>query len=63
MAPKRKVTFIVYAGDNEVLVTTPTLERKTKKQWFTEGRRDPEEYSRTVLYDACVEITSDTRFE
>ena len=38
--------FIVYVSNDEVLVTTKTLERDAIKEWFTDGGRDIEWYER-----------------
>ena len=38
--------FIVYVSNDEVLVTTKTLERDAIKEWFTDGGRDIEWYDR-----------------
>lgn len=55
--------FIVWVGNDEVLVTTKNLERDAIKQWFTDGGRDIEEYDRkeTLPGETAVGITSRMR--
>ena len=50
--------FIVYLGNDEVIVTTEKKEKKTIKIWFKDGDRDLEEYDREEVSDPAVELCS-----
>jgi len=54
----RKVTFVVYEGQDEVLVTVPSREKEMLREWFDAGMRPREEYDRTVIDDACVMVSA-----
>jgi hypothetical protein len=41
---KKSIQFVVYTADDEVIVTTPTKEKQTLRDWFTYGDRDVERY-------------------
>jgi len=48
--------FIVYAGDDEIIVTTANRESKMLKLWFEEGGRNREDYDRSEILDEAVEL-------
>jgi len=50
--------YIIYFGNDEVIVTTPENEAQTIKEWFIEGGRDLEDYDRELRYDEAVTITT-----
>lgn len=53
--------FIIYEGENdEVLITTPALEKECIQLWFTEGGRNIDEWHRATSREAVVEVTSRT---
>lgn len=55
--------FIVYVSNDEVLVTTKTLERDAIKEWFTDGGRDIEWYDRIERLpgETAVAVTNQMR--
>ena len=57
---KRFSWLIVYNGENgETIVTTSENEPNTVREYFTNGGRDIEEYSRYVNKDGHISITSE----
>lgn len=57
--PKRvsRENFIVYVGDDEVIVTTEALEKATLRTYFKDGDRDIDSYNREeVRNDEAVMI-------
>jgi hypothetical protein len=55
---KKKPTYIVYYGFDEIIVTTLGNEKKTIKTYFTEGGRDLNDFDREERYDEAVSISS-----
>lgn len=56
----RKMTkFVVYSGNDEVLVTTKKLEKKMLKEWFDEDGRNLDLYDRTIVKETAVNICCD----
>ena len=53
--------FIVYASNDEVLVTTAELEDQMIREWFEEGGRSLDEYDRVWSSDTAVGIKASTR--
>lgn len=53
--------FIVYASNDEVLVTTAELEEQMIREWFEEGGRSLDDYDREVHADAAVAVTASMR--
>ena len=45
--------IIIYAGQNEVIVSTPEQEATTIREYFTEGGRNIDEYDRVVAKGSC----------
>lgn len=61
--PRRKprVTFIAYVGHDEVLVTTPTLEKRFVVEWFDPiNGREQNDYERRVTADNGIKVLSRT---
>jgi hypothetical protein len=48
--------FVVYRGVDEVIVTTPSEEEETIREWFTEGGRELFNYDREEYDEHAVEI-------
>ncbi len=53
--------FIVYASNDEVLVTTGELEGQMIREWFEEGGRSLDDYDREVHADAAVSVPASRR--
>lgn len=51
--------FVVYTGDNEVLVTTIKKEDAALALWFVRGVRDANDYDRETTDDPAVRIKVD----
>jgi len=51
--------FIVYASDDELIVTTTEDEDETVKAYFEEGGRDINEYNREVVKGFFVAYSSE----
>jgi hypothetical protein len=61
MKKAKKNLFVIYSGPNEVLVTTPALEKKMLKEWFPTGpgrTRDVDAYQREITHhtEVCVQV-------
>ena len=53
------VTYVIYQGHGEVLVTTPDKEKEVIKLYFQKRYRAPlEEYDRTESREPCVCLNS-----
>lgn len=55
--------FIVYEGDDEVLVTTPELEPEALREWFTDGGRSLDDYDRTVSKENAIRISAQLQLD
>ena len=53
---ERKLFFITYTSDTEVIVITLNQEKKMLKVFFKEGERDLENYYRAEIYDFAVVV-------
>ena len=53
-----KEKFVVFAGHDEVIVTTKACEKKTVKVYFTDGGRNLDEYDRSDIPDHAVCVVS-----
>jgi hypothetical protein len=51
--------FIVYKGDDEVLVTTSKKENLAIREYFIEGGRDLDDYDRIEVEDCAVQVLTD----
>jgi hypothetical protein len=49
--------FIVYEGNNEIIITTKSKEKETVKRYFTNGGRSIEDYNRIEDSDCSISIT------
>ena len=55
---KSIVSLITYVGpDNEIIITTPQLEKNTICDYFTKGKRNIDEYDRMEMSEAVVVTT------
>ncbi len=55
--------FIVYEGNNEVLVTSTSAETEFLKEWFKDAGRNPDDYDRSLKNERGVCITSTCRVD
>lgn len=61
MSKQKLESFVIYASDDEVLVTTAKLEKQMRKEWFdTAYGRRMEAFTRFSCLDTAVAI--ETRF-
>lgn len=50
--------FILFQGNDEMIVTTPAQEAATIEIYFTKGGRDMDDYDRTVSFEEAILVTS-----
>jgi len=48
------VTYVIYQGHGEVLVTTPDQEKSVRRKYFGKNNRKLDEYDRTESRELCV---------
>jgi len=53
--------YVVYSGDDEVIVCTKKSEKQTLKEWFEDGGRDLECYNRIESKGPVLHIYTDIR--
>jgi hypothetical protein len=53
-----KTQFIVYVSNQEIIVTTPQLEKQTIELFFTDGGRDIDNFDREEVQDEGIAIES-----
>jgi hypothetical protein len=56
---KQEILFIIYSDGNEVIVTTPSLEKKAIKLWFKDTGRDIEDFQRIESISEGISIDTD----
>jgi len=53
--------YVIYTGENEIIVTTPKNEARTIVEAFDEGGRKKKDYDRRILQDSAVFISSEVK--
>ena len=50
--------FVIYEGENEILICTPDREAQLVREYFTEGGRDLDDYNRETMEggEYCLRI-------
>ena len=56
-----KMKFVVYRCSTEVLVTTPSEEKKFLKEWFADTGRELANYDRVTYSDTGVQVEAPLR--
>lgn len=55
--------FIIYEGDNEVIICTTETENEALNLYFYAGGRDLQDYDRKVSKDCAVSVDARLRVE
>ena len=51
--------LVIYENGTEVIVTTTKKEKKTKKDWFSDGSRKIKNYNRFEIKNTAVLVDED----